>query len=113
MLQTAGAKASAAKSMIAENIMPGLGSFMGKAKESLGAAGAAAQNAYKSKMGGARNNNSEAQQQAYADGDDYDDDEFTPMPSAPVRSSTMTTNQYHNPLGAASNNSFNASNMSN
>ena len=78
--------------MIAENLMPGLGNFMGKAKESLGAAGAAAQNAYKTKMGGARNSNEAQQQQAYADGDDYDDDEFTPMPStqAPARSTTYT-----------------------
>ena len=37
--------------MIASNLMPGLGNLMGKAKESIGAAGSAAQNVYNSKMG--------------------------------------------------------------
>jgi len=46
LLQQAGQKATQAKITITENFMPIMGTLMGKAKDTLGAAGAAAQKAY-------------------------------------------------------------------
>lgn len=98
MLQTAGQKATQAKTTLSETVIPALSSFMGKGKEVLGAAGASMQKAYV--QSSARKNN---QEQMDGEGNE---DEFTLVApkkqmSNPSQPSPRKDNNLHQLLNPA------------